>query len=85
MRMRNNKNDHAFKTYMHGQWRFILTSVEVSLELLILYISCERHEGSLSEKAHRVGSIVMIATVEFARALRYIVVRRYDDRNPLGT
>ena len=36
------------------QWRFILTSVEVSLELLIL---CERHEGSLSEKAHRVPQL----------------------------
>ena len=32
---------------------FILTSVEVSLELL-LYLLCEKHEGSLSEKAHRV-------------------------------
>ena len=39
------------------QWRFILTSVEVSLELLILYILCERHEGSLSEKAHRVPQL----------------------------
>ena len=44
MRMRN-KNEHE-----NEQWRFILTSVEVSLELLV----CEKHEGSLSEKAHRV-------------------------------
>ena len=52
MRMRNKK--HADK-----QWRFFLTSVEVSVELLhnILYILCERHEGSLSEKAHRVPQL----------------------------
>ena len=31
--------------------------MEVSLELLILYILCERHEGSLSEKAHLVPQL----------------------------
>ena len=40
------------------QWRFFLTSVEVSVELLlILYILYERHEGSISEKAHRVPQL----------------------------
>ena len=38
MRMRN-KNDHAFSV---SPWRYI------SLDLYL----CERHEGSLSEKAH---------------------------------
>ena len=28
-----------------------------SLELLLIYILCERHEGSLSEKAHRVPQL----------------------------
>ena len=36
---------------------FILTSVEVSLELLLEYLLCEKHEGSLNEKAHRVPQL----------------------------
>ena len=31
-----------------------LTSVEVNLELLLYTYLCEKHEGSISEKAHRV-------------------------------
>ena len=48
MRMRNKNDEHADE-----QWRLILTSVEVSLELYYTYL-CEKHEGSISEKAHRV-------------------------------
>ena len=52
MRMRNKKGPHLQDEHAYEQWCFILTSVEVSLELL-LYLLCEKHEGSLSEKAHR--------------------------------
>ena len=49
MRMRN-KNEPDDRTRGRAMpWRLILTSVEVSLELL-LYLLCEKHEGSLSEK-----------------------------------
>ena len=41
------QDEHADK-----QWRLILTSVEVSLELL-QYLLCDKHEDSQSEKAHR--------------------------------
>ena len=44
------RNKNVFKTNVHAdeQWRLILTSVEVNL----LYLLCEKHERSLSEKAH---------------------------------
>ena len=55
MRTLNKKLPRIQDEHADEQWRFFLTSVEISLELLlILYILCERHEGSLSEKAHRV-------------------------------
>ena len=52
MRMCNKKLPRLQDVHADEQWRLILTSVEVSLELLLILI-IEKHKGSLSEKAHR--------------------------------
>ena len=53
MHARNEKLPRLQDEHADKQWLLILTSVEVSLELL-QYLLCDKHEDSLSEKVHRV-------------------------------